>query len=212
MTAGQTLATLDAAFLLDARNGLQAAEAALGEARASEAVAALQVKRGLEQLIFGGVAQAEVERRQVDLAKAQAAVKSAQANAEMYRSQYQRLAPAEGAAPGTSAVVTPIAGVVTSVGITLGEVVDTGRDAFTVADPTRVVVLANLYGADISRVKAGNAVSVESPARPSALRGPYPFGQRRPRSGDEHGSGADRARQPAGSPARQPFRLGDGRG
>ena len=163
VTAGQTLATLDAAGLLDTRNGLQAAEAALGEARASEAAAALQVKRGLEQLKFGGVAQAEVERRQVDLAKAQAAVKSAQANAEMYRAQYQRLAPAEGAAPGTSAVVTPIAGVVTSVGITLGDVVDTGRDAFTVADPTRVVVLANLYGADISRVKAGDAVSVESP-------------------------------------------------
>jgi cobalt-zinc-cadmium efflux system membrane fusion protein len=163
VTAGQTLATLDAAGILDARNGLQASEAALGEARASEAVAALQVKRGLDQLKFGGVAQAEVERRQVDLAKAQAAVKSAQANAEMYRAQYQRLAPAEGAAPGTSAVVTPIGGVVTSVGITLGEVVDTGRDAFTVADPARVVVLANLYGADITRVKAGDAASVESP-------------------------------------------------
>ncbi|KAA0122002.1 efflux RND transporter periplasmic adaptor subunit [Methylobacterium sp. P1-11] len=163
VTAGQTLATLDAAGILDARNGLQAAQAALGESQASEAVAALQVKRGLEQLKFGGVAQAEVERRQVDLAKAQAAVKSAQANADMYRAQYQRLAPAEGAAPGTSAVVTPIGGVVTSVGITLGEVVDTGRDAFIVADPTRVVVLANLYGADIARVKAGDAASVESP-------------------------------------------------
>ncbi|MBE7246302.1 MAG: efflux RND transporter periplasmic adaptor subunit, partial [Actinomycetospora chiangmaiensis] len=163
VTAGQTLATLDAAGILDARNGLQAAQAALGEAQASEAVAALQVKRGLEQLKFGGVAQAEVERRQVELAKAQAAVKSAQANTEMYRAQYQRLAPAEGAGPGTSAVVTPIGGVVTSVGITLGEVVDTGRDAFTVADPTRVVVLANLYGADIARVKAGDAAAVESP-------------------------------------------------
>lgn len=163
VTAGQTLATLDAAGILDTRNGLQAAEAALGEAQASEAVAALQVRRGLEQLKFGGVAQAEVERRQVDLAKAQAAVKAARANADMYRAQYQRLAPAEGAAPGTSAVVTPIGGVVTSVGVTLGEVVDTGRDAFVVADPTRVVVLANLYGADIARVKAGDAASVESP-------------------------------------------------
>lgn len=163
VTAGQTLATLDAAGILDARNGLFAAQAALGEAQASEAVAALQVRRGLEQLKFGGVAQAEVERRQVDLAKAQAAVKSAQANVETFRAQYQRLAPAEGAAPGTSAVVTPIGGVVTSVGITLGEVVDTGRDAFTVADPTRVVVLASLYGADIARVKAGDAASVENP-------------------------------------------------
>lgn len=161
--AGETLATLDAAGLLDARNGFLAAQASLGEAQASEAVAALQLKRGQEQLKFGGVAQAEVERRQVDLAKAQAAVKSAQANAEMYRAQYQRLAPTEGAAPGTSAVVTPIQGVVTSVGVTLGEVVDTTRDAFTVADPTRILVLANLYGPDLGRVKAGDTASVESP-------------------------------------------------
>ncbi|SDN58103.1 membrane fusion protein, cobalt-zinc-cadmium efflux system [Methylobacterium phyllostachyos] len=161
--AGETLATLDAAGLLDARNGYLAAQAALGEAKASEAVAALQFKRGQEQLKFGGVAQAEVERRQVDLAKAQAAVKSAEANTEMYRAQYQRLAPTEGGAPGTSAVVTPIAGVVTSVGVTLGEVVDTTRDAVTVADPTRILVLANLYGPDIGRVKAGDAATVESP-------------------------------------------------
>lgn len=163
VTAGETLATLDAAGILDARNGLTAAQAALGEAQASETVAALQLKRGQDQLKFGGVAQAEVERRQVDLAKARAAVQSAQANVELYRAQYRRLAPAEGAAPGTSAVVTPIAGVVTSVGITLGEVVDTNRDAFTVADPTRILVLASLYGPDIARVKAGDAVSVESP-------------------------------------------------
>ncbi|MCJ2050368.1 efflux RND transporter periplasmic adaptor subunit [Methylobacterium sp. J-070] len=161
--AGQTLATLDAAGILDARNGFLAAQASLGEAQASEKVAELQLRRGQEQLKFGGVAQAEVERRQVDLAKAHAAVQSAQASADTYRAQYQRLAPAEGAAPGTSAVVTPIAGVVTRVGITLGEVVETGQDAFTVADPARVLVLASLYGPDIVRVKAGDAAVVESP-------------------------------------------------
>lgn len=161
--AGEVLATLDAAGILDARNGLASAEAALGEAKASEAAAALQLQRGQDQLKFGGVAQAEVERRQVDLAKAQAAVKSAQANADMYRAQYQRLAPAEGAAPGTSAIVAPIAGVVTSIGVTLGEVVDTARDAFTVADPSRMLVLANLYSPDIARVKAGDTAVVDAP-------------------------------------------------
>ncbi len=160
--AGQVLATLDAAGILDARNGLASANAALGEAVASEQAAALQVKRGQDQLSFGGVAKAEVERRQVDLAKAQAAVKSAQANADMYRAQYERLAPAEGAAPGTSAIVTPIAGVVTSVGITIGDVIDTARDAITVADPSRMLVLANLYGPDIARVKTGDS-HIEAP-------------------------------------------------
>jgi membrane fusion protein, heavy metal efflux system len=161
--AGQTLATLDAAAILDARNGLLAAQATLGEAQASAAVADLQLRRGQEQLKFGGVAQAEVERRQVDLAKARAAVQAAQANADMYRAQYRRLAPADGADPGAGAIVTPIAGVVTQVGVTLGEVVDTGRDAFTVADPARIVVLANLYAPDTARVKAGDAATVEGP-------------------------------------------------
>lgn len=161
--AGQVLATLDAAGILDARNGLASANAALGEAVASEQAAALQMKRGQDQLSFGGVAKAEVERRQVDLAKAQAAVKSAQANTDMYRAQYERLAPAEGAAPGTSAIVTPIAGVVTSVGITIGDVIDTARDAITVADPSRMLVLANLYGPDIARVKTGDQATIEAP-------------------------------------------------
>ncbi len=90
-------------------------------------------------------------------------MKSAQANADMYRAQYERLAPAEGAAPGTSAIVTPLAGVVTSVGITVGEVVDTARDAFTVADPSRMLVLANLYGPDIAWVKTGDEADVDAP-------------------------------------------------
>lgn len=161
--AGQVLATLDAAGILDARNGLATANAALGEAQVSEQAAALQLKRGQEQLSFGGIAQAELERRQADLAKAQAAVKSAKANADMYRAQYERLAPAEGAAPGTSSIVTPIAGVVTSVAVTLGEVVDTARDAFTVADPSRMLVLANIYGDDIARVEAGDRATIDAP-------------------------------------------------
>jgi membrane fusion protein, heavy metal efflux system len=163
VTAGETLATIDAAGVLDARNGLAAAQASLGEAQTTAAVAELNLKRGIDLLKFGGVAQTEVERRQVDLAKAQAAVKSAQAQAEMYRAQYDRLAPGAGDAAGTSAIVSPIAGVVTRADVTLGETVDTNRDAFTVADPSQILVLANLYGNDISRVAAGDQAIVEAP-------------------------------------------------
>ena len=163
VTAGETLATLDASGVLDAKNGLVSAQASLGEAQAAEKAAELQLRRGQDLLKFGGVAQAEVERRQVDLAKAKAAVQSAQAQAEMYRAQYERLAPTAGAASGTSAIVTPIAGVVTSANVTLGEVVDTSRDAFTVADPSHILVLANLYPSDIDVVRAGDAASVEAP-------------------------------------------------
>jgi cobalt-zinc-cadmium efflux system membrane fusion protein len=53
--------------------------------------------------------------------------------------------------------------VVTMAGITLGEVVDTNREAFTVADPSQIQVLANLYGQDIATVKAGDQATVEAP-------------------------------------------------
>ncbi|HZZ24933.1 MAG TPA: efflux RND transporter periplasmic adaptor subunit [Roseiarcus sp.] len=163
VTAGETLATIDAAGVLDARNGLAVAQASLGEAQATAAVAELNLKRGADLVKSNAVSQAEVDRRQVDLAKAQASVKSAQAQVEMYRAQYDRLAPAPGAAVGTSAIVSPIAGVVTRADITLGDVVDTSRDAFTVADPSQILVLANLYGNDISGVEAGDHATVDAP-------------------------------------------------
>ena len=161
--AGQTLATLDASGVLDARNGLAAAQATLGEAQATEKVAEINLKRGSDLVRIGGVAQAEVDRRQVELAKAHAATLSAKSQVDLYRAQYERLAPAPGEAPGTSAIVSPINGVVTMAGITLGEVVDTNRDAFTVADPSQIQVLANLYGHDISTVKEGDRATIEAP-------------------------------------------------
>ena len=163
VSAGQTLATLDAGGVLDARNGLSAAQASLGEAQATERVAETNLKRGTDLVRMGGVAQAEVDKRQVDLAKAHAATLSAKAQVTLYQAQYERLAPAAGEAPGTSAIVSPITGVVTMASITLGEVVDTNRDAFTVADPSQIQVLANLYGRDIATVKAGDAATIEAP-------------------------------------------------
>jgi cobalt-zinc-cadmium efflux system membrane fusion protein len=163
VSAGQTLATLDAAGVLEARNGLAAAQASLGEAKATENVAETNLKRGSDLVRMGGVAQAEVDRRQVDLAKAHAATLSAKSQVDLYRAQYERLAPAPGEAAGISAIVSPIDGVVTMAGITLGEVVDTNREAFTVADPSQIQVLANLDGQDIATVKAGDQATVEAP-------------------------------------------------
>ena len=59
--AGQTLATLDAAGVLDARNGLAEAKASLVEAQATEKVAETNLKRGQDLLKVSGVAQADVD-------------------------------------------------------------------------------------------------------------------------------------------------------
>ncbi len=163
VASGAVLSTLDAGGVLDAYNGLQAAHASLGEAKASRDAAAIAVTRAASLLKIGGVAKAELERRQVEAAKAQAAVESAQAQLDLYSAQYDRLAPARRSAPGTSEIVTPIKGVVVSEAITLGEVVDTTQDAFTIADPSKMLVLASLFGFDIDGVKAGDKAGISAP-------------------------------------------------
>lgn len=154
--AGAVLATLDASGVLDARNGLAAAQAALAEAEVAAKISDTALERGNVLIKTGRVAQIDLERRQLEAAKAQAAVQSAKAQVDLYAAQYQRLAPPPGETPGTSAIVSPISGVVVDLNVTLGDVVDTNRDALTVADPSVVLVKANLFGDDISVVKAGN--------------------------------------------------------
>ncbi|MCX8252968.1 Efflux transporter periplasmic adaptor subunit (plasmid) [Beijerinckiaceae bacterium RH AL1] len=160
---GAVLATLDASGVLDAHNGLEGARASLGEAKATRDAALIAVTRAKALLKIGGIAKAELERRQVEAAKAEAAIQSAQAQADLYSAQYDRLAPARGAAPGTSEIVAPIKGVVISENITLGEVIDTTQDAFTVADPSKVLVLASLFGFDIDAVKKGDKAVIHAP-------------------------------------------------
>ncbi|MFG1403717.1 efflux RND transporter periplasmic adaptor subunit [Xanthobacter sediminis] len=163
VSAGAVLATLDASGVLDARNGLAAARAALAEAQVAEKIAETALDRGNVLIQSGRVAQIDLERRQVDAAKARAAVQSAKAQVDLYAAQYQRLAPPPGEEPGTSAIVSPISGVVVDLGVTLGDVVDATRDALTVADPSQVLVKANLFGDDISIVKAGDPAVVAAP-------------------------------------------------
>lgn len=159
--AGETVATLDASGVLDARNGLEAATATLVETQSALVEAQIALKRAGALLKIGGISQAELERRQTAETKAQSAVQSAEAKLAMYKAQYERLAPEPGAPPGTSAIVSPISGVVTASKVTVGEVIDTNQDAFTVADPTRMIVQASLFGNAVDRVKPGDPATID---------------------------------------------------
>ena len=119
--AGETLATLDASGVLDAKNGLQSAKATLTEARTGQLAADVALKRAAALLKIGGIAEAELERRQVEAAKAKSAVQTAQAQLDNFQAPIRAPRATEGgSAPGTSAIVSPIAGVVTSAKVTGG--------------------------------------------------------------------------------------------
>ena len=162
---GQRLATLDFADLTDARNGLAAAQAALRQARADAAVADAALHRGTALQRDGSLSQADVERRRGEAARAQAAVDTAQAQVTMYQTRAQRLDPTGTGSDG--GIVTPIDGVVAAINLTPGQVVDASMDAFTVADLSKMLVVATVPENALSLIHQGDTATIKASAYPN---------------------------------------------
>jgi cobalt-zinc-cadmium efflux system membrane fusion protein len=161
--AGQPLAELDIPSLVNAEEGLAAAEASVREAEAGVAVARDSLRRGEILARDGSLARAEAERRRLVLAQAVAALDAARARVTALRAEVARLDP--GKTPGVATLASPIAGVVVSVGVTPGEFVDSaggsnGGSAFTVADLSVVLVLAQVPEASAPLVAVGDPAQV----------------------------------------------------
>ncbi len=155
---GQRLAELDMPELATAQQDLATADASVREADAGVAVARDALRRGEVLARDGSLARAEADRRRLVLAQAQAASESAKSRSTMVRGTVKRLNPGGGA--GLASIVAPIAGVVASVGVTDGEVVDASRELFTVADLSTVMVLAQVPEANASQVAVNAVVRV----------------------------------------------------
>ncbi len=159
VSAGQILAKIDANSILESKRVLETARASLDDAFAAQKQTQSALDRANYLVSYKATTPADVEKRQADSAKATAAVRTAQAQLDASAAQYERLAPI-GEEPGASGIISPIAGVVTTASITLGEVVETNQDAFTVADPSRMLVQASLYANDIGLVKRGDDATI----------------------------------------------------
>ncbi len=160
MEAGQPLAELDIPGLTDARDSLAAAQAALRQAQAEVQVASASQRRGEMLARDGSVARAEAERRGAETARARAAVDTARAQVSANDARVARLSPAAGSAPGTGMLTSPIAGVVVSLNLTPGEVVDPTTDAATVADLSVMLALMQVAEKDVPQVRVGDAAVV----------------------------------------------------
>ncbi len=169
--ADQALAEVEIPSLIDAQDSLAAAQAAIKEAEAGVAVARDALRRGEILARDGSLSRAEAERRRLALAQAVAQADVGRARLTALRARVSRLHPANSSAnspgdsPGAATLVAPIAGVVVAVGVTPGELVDTARAAFTVADLSVVLVQAQVTEADAARVSVGD------PARVALLTG-----------------------------------------
>lgn len=158
VTAGQPLAELDMPALATSEQDLAAARAAVPEAEAALALAREALRRGEILARDGSLARAEAERRRLQVIQASTALDAARARSAALDAIVGRLGPA--GAPGVARLASPIAGVVVTLAATPGEVVDAGREVFTVADLSVVVVLAQVPEASVPLVAVGDPARI----------------------------------------------------
>lgn len=178
---GQRLAVLDALDLAEARHQLASSEAALAQAKAEVQTARAAFNRAQDLVRSGSVAQSELERRRAELARADAMVLTRQTEVEHWREMLSRYSPTGPARPGgpdavsltmstpsdaRGAILAPFAGAVLAVGATPGELVDTNREIFTLADLSTVWVMADVPERELGAVTPGQAVSIAVEAYP----------------------------------------------
>ncbi|CAB3804436.1 efflux RND transporter periplasmic adaptor subunit [Pararobbsia alpina] len=178
--AGQRLAVLDAFDLSEVRSQVASARAAVTDATAAAATAEVALTRATDLIGIGGIAQSEVDRRRAVLASAQAMLRTHQAELRKWRGMEERLMPTgqlatgggklalaqPGPADSLGAVVAPFAGIVNSVGAAPGDIVDTSRPIFSVADLSTLWVQANVPEHDLAAVREGDAVAISVDAFP----------------------------------------------
>jgi membrane fusion protein, heavy metal efflux system len=179
--AGQRLAVLDNFDLSAAHSKALSAEAALDQAKAQLVAARAAYDRAKNLVRSGFVTEAELEARHATAVTMEADLRTKEAQLRQYQEEEARLSPVSPAATGAGsssdqpradsrgAVVTPFAGVVDSVSVSTGEIVDPATPIFTVSDLSTVWVQADVAEKDLGAVKVGDAVEVGVTAFPGRV-------------------------------------------
>ena len=181
VVAGQRLAVLDNFDLSAAHSRVLSAEAALNQAKAQLAAAGAAFDRAANLIRSDLVTQAELEARRATVATMEADLRTREAELRQYHEEEARLLPVRPAAAGSGsssdqppadsrgAIVAPFAGVVDSVSVATGEIVDPATPIFTVSDLSTVWVQADVAEKDLGLVKVGDAVEVRVNAFPGRV-------------------------------------------
>jgi membrane fusion protein, heavy metal efflux system len=182
VVTGQRLAVLDNFELSAAHSKVLSAEAALNQAKAQLATVGAAYDRATSLIRSGAMTQSEFETRRAAAATTEADVRTKEAELRQYQQEEARLSPVRGSAgPGAAssadqaqldsrgAIVAPFAGVVDSVSVANGEIVDPATPIFTVSDLSDVWVQADVAERDLGAVKMGDAVEVRVSAFPGRV-------------------------------------------
>ena len=155
-------------------------QASLRQAQTDREVKRTSLARAESLIEIEAIARRELEVRRAEFNNADAAVASAQARVSQVEEQLHRFgltdADLKGLAPDAkeaphragshSTLRAPFTGVVTKLDVAAGEVVESDRELFTVADISTVWVLADVYEKDISKITREGSVSIKVDAYP----------------------------------------------
>lgn len=157
--AGDVIAVYDNIESGDLSGQLAIARAGLAQARAEADTERRAVERARELSEIGGIPKADLERRTADHARAVAALRTQEAEIARIQARLRR-AGINGAQGEQSTLVSPIDGVVIKIDAAAGELVDTEREVFLIADLRTVWVQAEVLERDLGLVVPGLAVEV----------------------------------------------------
>ena len=181
VSAGQPLLTYDNVEVGQLVGEYAGAAAAVNRATADADVARRALERAAKLVEVGGIPRAEYERRDAEYKRAQAEVSSARGAMTNVERKLQRFgvtpkeleqlrdSSASSESSSRTVVRAPFAGAVTAANVAPGEVVETGRELFTISDLSTVWVLGDIYQKDIAAVRAGQRTEISMEAYPGEL-------------------------------------------
>ncbi len=180
VTQGQALLTYDNIELGQLVGEYLMERAALRQAETNREVKRTSLDRAESLIKIEAIARQELDVRRAEFTNAEAAVSSGQARVSRVEEQLHRfglseadlkaLAPDAQEVPhrasSHSTLRAPFAGVITKFDVAVGEVVESDKEVFTVADISTVWVLADVYEKDLTKVTRDGSVAIKVDAYP----------------------------------------------
>jgi cobalt-zinc-cadmium efflux system membrane fusion protein len=162
VTAGQILARFDNIEAGELFSQQDSARAELEKLKLQAAAQAKQVERNRRLVEIGAAAQKDYELAEAEQQGLGQSIRGQESVIDGIGARLRRFGveAGNGRSPVLTTIRAPFGGVVTKAQIAAGEVVDTDRDLFTVADLSRVWVQAEVYEKDLGRIRMGQTAFV----------------------------------------------------
>ena len=159
---GQTLAIFDNVEAGELLSQDQSARADLERLKAQLIPATRQVERSRRLADIGAGAEKDYESSKAEKDEIDANIRSQQALIDGIQQRLHRFGVSDGKLQDrfSTPLKAPFGGVVTKAGASAGDIVDAGREVFTVADLSRVWVQAEVYEKDLGRIRVGQSAFI----------------------------------------------------